>query len=92
MPTELILALGLLAVFLAITILLATIGAITSERQAVNRSLAAVQAIQTSPTSMQAELETWEARHARLGRGPHCACLGGAHGPSRIPTLCRSRW
>lgn len=57
MSTELMLLLGLGAIFLAITLLLATVGAITTERQAVNRSLAAVQAINTSPTSMQAELD-----------------------------------
>ena len=57
MPAELMLALGLLAVFVAIAVLLSTVGAITTERQAVNRSLAAVQAIHTSPKSMQAELD-----------------------------------
>jgi tight adherence protein C len=57
MPAELMLALGLLAIFVAIAVLLSTVGAITTERQAVNRSLAAVQAIQTAPKSMQAELD-----------------------------------
>ena len=56
MPTELMLLLGLVGIFAAIVILLTTIGTITSERQAVTRSLAAVQAMETSPTSMQAEL------------------------------------
>ena len=57
MPANLMLLLGLLGIFLAIVILLTTIGTLTSERQAVNRSLAAVQAIQTAPSSMQSELD-----------------------------------
>ena len=57
MSAELMLLLGLLAIFIAIVLLLTTIGTITAERQAVNRSLAAVQAIQTAPKSMQAELD-----------------------------------
>lgn len=56
MPSELVLLLGLAGIFVAIVLLLTIIGAITSERQAVGRSLAAVQAMETSPTSMQAEL------------------------------------
>ena len=56
MPAELMLLLGLAGIFLAIVLLLTTIGAITSERQAVSRSLAAVQAMQSAPGSMQAEL------------------------------------
>jgi tight adherence protein C len=56
MPTELMLLLGLAGIFLAIVILLTTIGTITSERQAVTRSLAAVQAMESSPASMQSEL------------------------------------
>lgn len=56
MPMELMLVLGLLGIFAAIAILLSTIGTITSEKQAVSRSLAAVQAMQSSPSSMQAEL------------------------------------
>ncbi|MCZ3387860.1 MAG: type II secretion system F family protein [Actinomycetia bacterium] len=57
MAPELVLALGLIAVFVAIVILLTTIGTITSERQAVNRSLAAVRAIDTAPDQMRAELD-----------------------------------
>ncbi len=49
MSSELMLLLGLAAIFLAIVLLLTTIGTITSERQAVNRSLAAVRAMDTSP-------------------------------------------
>ena len=56
MSATMVLALGLLAVFFAMVLLLTIIGSITAERQAVNRSLAAVQAIQTAPASMQAEL------------------------------------
>jgi tight adherence protein C len=47
---------GLAAVFLAVVLLLTTIGTITAERQQVGRSLAAVQAIQTAPAEMRAEL------------------------------------
>ena len=57
MSGTLLLLLGLGAVFVAITIALATIGALTSERAAVNRSLAAVEAINTAPASMRRELD-----------------------------------
>jgi len=57
MPAQLVLLLGLAAVFLAIVLLLTTIGTITSERQAVNRSLAAVRAIDSAPDSMKTELD-----------------------------------
>ncbi len=57
MPSQLVLLLGLAAVFLAIVLLLTTIGTITSERQAVNRSLAAVRAIDTAPDHMKTELD-----------------------------------
>jgi tight adherence protein C len=51
-----ILALGLSAIFLAIAVALATIGAITTERQQVGRSLAAVQALHAAPAAMHREL------------------------------------
>jgi tight adherence protein C len=51
-----VLALGLGAIFVAIALALATIGAITSERQQVGRSLAAVQALHAAPATMQREL------------------------------------
>jgi tight adherence protein C len=51
-----LLALGLGAIFLAIALALATIGAITSERQQVGRSLAAVQALHAAPAAMHREL------------------------------------
>jgi tight adherence protein C len=54
---QLMLVLGLGAVFLGVVLLLTTVGTITAERQQVGRSLAAVQAIQTAPESMRAELE-----------------------------------
>lgn len=57
MPSELVLLLGLLAIFVSIAILLTTIGTITAERQDVNRSLAAVRAIDTAPDSMRGELD-----------------------------------
>lgn len=55
-PTWMI-VIGLASIFVAIALLLSTVGAITSERQAVNRSLAAVEAIQTAPRAMQRELD-----------------------------------
>ncbi len=57
MSGQLVLMLGLLAVFVAIVLLLTTVGTITAERQAVNRSLAAVRAMDSSPDSMKAELD-----------------------------------
>lgn len=51
-----LLALGLSGIFLAIMIVLATVGVMTSEKQQVGRSLAAVQAINAAPSSMQREL------------------------------------
>jgi tight adherence protein C len=68
---------GLAAVFIAVVLFLTTIGTITSERQQVGRSLAAVQAIQTAPAEMRTELDRPFAervlvptvsRFARLGR------------------------
>ena len=56
MTDTMLLALGLSAIFLAIAVVLATVGVMTSERQQVGRSLAAVQAIQSAPTAMQREL------------------------------------
>lgn len=56
MSSGLLLLLGLAAVFVAVVILLTTIGTITSERQAVNRSLAAVRAMDSAPDQMRAEL------------------------------------
>jgi tight adherence protein C len=52
----LILLFGLGAIFLAIALALATMGVITSERQQVSRSLAAVEAINTAPSMMRQEL------------------------------------
>src|SRR4051795_8890070 len=58
MDPDLLLLVGLGGIFLAIAIALATMGAITSERQQVSRSLAAVQAIKAAPSSMTQELDT----------------------------------
>lgn len=55
MADSLMLVLGLTAVFVSIVILLSTIGVLTSERAQVNRSLAAVRAMQTAPDSMRRE-------------------------------------
>jgi tight adherence protein C len=57
MDPVMIFLLGLAAIFVALLLLLTTVGTITSERQAVSRSLAAVQAIQGAPASMQVELD-----------------------------------
>jgi tight adherence protein C len=57
MDASLMLILGLSGIFLAISVALTTMGVITSERQQVARSLAAVQAIQAAPSSMRKELE-----------------------------------
>lgn len=56
MTDSLVLALGLGAIFAAIALALATIGAITAEKQQVGRSLAAVQAINAAPSAMKREL------------------------------------
>jgi tight adherence protein C len=50
------LLIGLGAIFLAMLIALATVGVMTSERQQVSRSLAAVQAMHAVPNPMQREL------------------------------------
>ena len=56
MSEHIVLILGLGGIFMALVIALATVGVITAERQQVGRSLAAVQAIQSAPTSLQREL------------------------------------
>jgi tight adherence protein C len=77
MDPSLLLVLGLGGIFLALALALATMGAVTSARQEVARSLAAVQAIRAAPQSMQNELNRpfaervitpFVARFARLGR------------------------
>lgn len=57
MAAETILILGLAGVFLGIVVLLATIGALTGERAQVSRSLAAVEAIRSAPSSMRRDLD-----------------------------------
>lgn len=57
MSNSMLLVLGLGAIFASIALALATVGAITSERRAVGRSLAAVQAIKTAPAQMRNELD-----------------------------------
>lgn len=51
------LAVGLAAIFLAVTVGLSTIGVLTSERAQVGRSLAAVRALQAAPEDMRREAE-----------------------------------
>jgi tight adherence protein C len=53
----LLLVLGLAAMFAAIALAMSIIGAITSEKAAVGRSLAAVEAMQAAPASMRTELD-----------------------------------
>jgi tight adherence protein C len=52
----LLLVLGLLGIFLALTLVLATVGAITNEKQQVGRSLAAIRALHSAPSAMLREL------------------------------------
>ena len=56
MTDAMMLLVGLGAIFLAILVTLATVGVMTSERQQVSRSLAAVQAIHAVPNPTQREL------------------------------------
>jgi tight adherence protein C len=56
MTDAMLLLVGLSAIFLAILIALATVGAMGTERKQVSRSLAAVQAIHAVPNPMQQEL------------------------------------
>ena len=56
MTESMLLLVGLAAIFLAILVTFSTVGAMTSERQQVNRSLAAVQAIHAVPNPTQQEL------------------------------------
>jgi tight adherence protein C len=78
MPTaDLVLLLGLGGIFAALLIALATIGIMTSEKQQVHRSLAAVRSIKTAPGAPKTELDRpfgervvapTLARFTRLGR------------------------
>jgi tight adherence protein C len=54
---DVVLAVGLAAIFCAVVILLATIGVLTGEREQVGRTLAAIEAFQAAPTSMRRELD-----------------------------------
>jgi tight adherence protein C len=75
--SDVILLVGLAGIFLAIVIALTTVGVMTSERQQISRSLAAVEAIRAAPVQMQQELNApfadrviapLMARFTRLGR------------------------
>ncbi len=72
-----LLALGCLGIFVAIAVLLATVGGLTVERAQVNRSMAAIAALTAAPASMRKELNPsfdervlrpFYARLTRLGR------------------------
>jgi tight adherence protein C len=54
---DIALIVGLVSIFAAVVIVLATIGVLTGEREQVGRSLAAVQAFQAAPASMRSELD-----------------------------------
>lgn len=56
MGDALMLVIGLGGIFFALTLALATVGAITTEKQQVGRSLAAVRALDATPTAMLREL------------------------------------
>lgn len=56
MPDSLQLALGLAAIFIAITVVLATVGVLTAERTQVSRSMSALRRMNV-PGDMQAELD-----------------------------------
>ena len=77
MDSTLALALGLAAIFVALTLALLTLGTATSERRQVGRSLAAVNALHAAPSAFQQELnkpfaervlDPGMARLSRLGR------------------------
>jgi tight adherence protein C len=57
MSDQTMLLIGLGGIFLGVLLLLATVGVITSERQAIGRSLAAVEAIQSAPKALRKELD-----------------------------------
>ncbi len=58
MGSDLVLLTGLMAIFLAVILVLGTVGGITAERQQVNRSLASLHALSGGlPADMQAELD-----------------------------------
>jgi tight adherence protein C len=57
MADNVMLALGLLALFVGVVLAVGTIGVLTSERAQVHRSLAAVEAIRSAPDSMRREAE-----------------------------------
>lgn len=56
MTDVMMLGFGLVGIFLALTLALATVGAITTEKQQVGRSLAAVQALHSAPSATLREL------------------------------------
>jgi len=55
-PT-LLLVTGVLSIFVALALILTTIGVITRERQAVGRSLATMQAFEAAPQAMRSEID-----------------------------------
>lgn len=57
MGSGILLLAGLAALFAGLVVALSTAGVLTSERQQVSRSLAAVEAMEAAPASMRAELD-----------------------------------
>ncbi|MDQ6686896.1 MAG: type II secretion system F family protein [Actinomycetota bacterium] len=57
MSPQILLIAGLGAIFLALTLLLGTIGAFTAERSQVGRSLAAVRALESAPLSLRRDAD-----------------------------------
>jgi tight adherence protein C len=57
MSTELMLGAGAVLLCLGLTIALSTVGALTTERRSVARSVAAIQALDSAPQSLKEELE-----------------------------------
>jgi tight adherence protein C len=57
MPAGLLLGIGLLGIFAAIVLVLATVGVFTPEQTGASRSLAAIKAWRAAPSSLRAETE-----------------------------------
>src|SRR3954453_13955070 len=63
---DIALIVGLVAIFAAVVIALATVGVLTGEREQVGKSLAAIEAVNPAPASMRKELD--KPSRARAGQ------------------------
>lgn len=81
MSADVLLALGLAAVFAGVVLLLSIMGSLTVERQQIGRSLAAVQALRTVPESMRRELDEPFLSRVLVPMFKRFAHLGRALGP-----------